>query len=302
MTDLRGLDGSLFPYDRNFHELPSGHCMHFVDEGPADGQPVVLVHGNPTWSFYFRHVIRALMDRQRCLAPDHIGMGLSDRPGDRDYDYTLAQRVADFGNWLDAVEPARPVDLVVHDWGGAIGMSWAAAHPARVRRIVLLNTWAFTIPGDAELPGALAFARTAIGTFLIKGFNAFSVLAVRLATEKKLDPAVARGLTTPYRGRPSRRLATLRFVQDIPLKPSDPAWQTLADTESGLHRLAEKPILLGWGGKDFVFDDEVLDKWREIFPAADLEYIEDAGHFVLEDAYETLVPRIRRFLGQATAE
>ena len=297
MNELPGLDTALFPYGSNFHELPSGHCMHFVDEGPAEGQPVVMVHGNPTWSFYYREVIRGLMENHRCLAPDHVGMGLSDRPSDSEYSYTLSARVADFGSWMDAVEPERAVDLVVHDWGGAIGMSWAAAHPERVRRIVILNTWAFTIPDDAELPRSLASARTRLGAFLIKGFNAFSGMAVRVATVNKLDPAVARGLTAPYRGSPSRRLATLRFVQDIPLNQSDPAWQTLADTESRLKSLAEKPILFGWGARDFVFNDEVLDKWREIYPSAPIEYLENAGHFVLEDAHEILVPRIREFFG-----
>ena len=296
MTQLPGLDTSLYPFDSHFHELPSGHLMHFVDEGRVEGTPVVMVHGNPTWSFYYRELIRGLEADHRCLAPDHVGMGLSDRPPDREYHYTLATRVTDFGHWLESLEPDRPVDLVVHDWGGAIAMSWAAANPDRVRRIVLLNTWAFTIPDDARLPRSLAFARTPIGAFLIKGFNAFSGIAVRVATEKKLDNAVASGLTAPYRGAPSRRLATLRFVQDIPLKESDPAWQVLADTESRLDRLADKPVLLAWGGKDFVFNDEVLDKWREIYPHARLDYIEDAGHFVLEDAHERLVPAIRKFL------
>jgi len=297
MTPLPGLDTTLYPFDSHFHELASGHCMHFVDEGPVDGQPVVMVHGNPTWSFYYREVIRNLGHRHRCLAPDHIGMGLSDRPADAEYAYTLKSRVDDLGEWLDAVEPDRAVDLVVHDWGGAIGMSWAAAYPDRVRRIVILNTWAFTIPDDADLPRSLAFARTPLGGFLIKGFNAFSGLAVRMATEKRLDPAVARGLVAPYRGAAHRRLATLRFVQDIPLNESDPAWQVLAETERNLPRLADKPVLFGWGGKDFVFNDRVLEKWREIFPQARVDYIDDAGHYVLEDAADRLVPEIRPFFG-----
>ena len=295
MTAIPGLDTTLYPFDSHYHELSSGHCMHFVDEGPAAAQPVVMVHGNPTWSFYYRSVIRGLSDRHRCLAPDHIGMGLSDRPDDADYDYTLKSRVDDLGEWLDAVEPDRPVDLVVHDWGGAIGLSWAAANPERVRRIFILNTWAFTIPDDADLPRSLAFARTAVGAFLIKGFNAFSGLAVRMATERRLEPAVAKGLVAPYRGGPKKRLATLRFVQDIPLKESDPAWKVLAETERNLDRLAEKPIAFGWGAKDFVFNDRVLDKWREFFPDAPVDYIEDAGHYVLEDAPDRLVPRIREF-------
>lgn len=296
MTELPGLDTTLYPFDSNYHALASGHCMHFIDEGPAAAQPVVMVHGNPTWSFYYRNLIRGLADRHRCLAPDHIGMGLSDRPGDSDYDYTLATRVSDFGEWLDAVEPDRPIDLVVHDWGGAIGLGWAVANPDRVRRIFILNTWAFTIPDDVDLPRALAFARTSLGAFLIKRFNAFSGLAVRVATEKRLRPAVARGLVAPYRGGQHRRLATLRFVQDIPLTESDPAWHVLAETERKLPKLADKPVRFGWGGKDFVFNDRVLEKWREIFPGATIDYIEDAGHFVLEDAADRLVPGIREFL------
>lgn len=296
ITDLRGLDPSLYPFDRNYHELSSSHCMHFVDDGRVEHPPVVMVHGNPTWSFYYRALIRGLCDDHRCLAPDHIGMGLSDRPDDRAYDYTLASRVRDLGDWLDAVEPKRPVDLVVHDWGGAIGMSWACAHPDRVRRIVLLNTWAFTIPEHMRLPRALKFARSRPGAWLIKGFNAFSALAVRMATERRLDPAVARGLVAPYRGAPSRRRATLRFVQDIPLGPDDPAWPVLAETEQRLSRLKEKPTLVCWGGKDFVFDDRVLERWRELLPGARVEYIESAGHYVLEDAPEQIVESVRAFL------
>ncbi len=292
-----GVDPALYPFNRAWYELESGHCMHFVDEGRGEGQPVVMVHGNPTWSFYYRELVRGLAPAYRCLVPDHVGMGLSDRPADDDYDYTLATRVDDFGQWLDAVEPERPVDLVVHDWGGAIGMSWAAANPERLRRLVVLNTWAFTIPEDIALPRSLAFARTWPGRLLIQGFNAFAGLAVRMATEKGLERAVARGLVAPYRGWPSRRLATLRFVQDIPLNSSDPAWPVLAETEQRLPELADKPILLGWGGRDFVFDDRVLEKWRMIFSRAKLEYIEDAGHFVLEDAHERLLPIIREFLG-----
>ncbi|MGB0514460.1 MAG: alpha/beta fold hydrolase, partial [Wenzhouxiangellaceae bacterium] len=217
-------DRSLYPFESRYHRLASGHRMHFVDHGDPAAPPVIMVHGNPTWSFYYRELIRGLSDQHRCLAPDHVGMGLSDRPDDADYEYSLARRVEDFGEWLDAVEPERPIDLVVHDWGGAIGMAWAARHPERIRRLVILNTWAFTIPDDAELPGALKFARTGLGAFLIRRFNAFSGLAVRMATEHKLEPAVARGLVAPYRLGPASRLATLRFVQDIPLSPDDPGW------------------------------------------------------------------------------
>jgi haloalkane dehalogenase len=272
--------------------------MAYLDEGPLEGRPVVMVHGNPTWSFYYRNVVAELKADRRCLVPDHIGMGRSDRPAESDYAYTMASRVDDFGHWLDDVEPDRRLDILAHDWGGAIAMAWAVRNPDRVRRIVLLNTWAFTIPPEEPLPFALKFARTGLGGFLINRFNAFSGLATRLATAHKLDRDVARGLTAPYRGRPDRRLATLRFVQDIPLKPSDRAWPVLEETERGLNRLADKPIKFIWGAKDFVFDDRVLDRWRQIWPDAEIDYLEDAGHYVLEDAPDRVVEGIRQFLAQ----
>ena len=287
---------SLYPFDSHWHTQAGGHRMHYLDEGPADSQPVVMVHGNPTWSFYYREVVKALRETRRCLVPDHVGMGLSDRPSDDDYHYTYASRIDDLGHWIEEVEPERPVDIVAHDWGGAIAMAWAVKHPERVRRIVLLNTWAFTIPTEESLPFGLKFCRTRIGAFAINRFNLFAGLAARVATKNKLDPEVARGLVAPYRGGPEQRLATLRFVQDIPLKESDPAWAPLAETESGLHKLADKPIRFIWGAKDFVFDDRVLNRWQEIWPGADYQILEDAGHYVLEDAPERVTAGIREYL------
>ncbi|QOC23329.1 alpha/beta fold hydrolase [Wenzhouxiangella sp. AB-CW3] len=286
----------LFPFERHFHVQSQGHRMHYVDEGPVDGQPVVMVHGNPTWSFYYRRLIAELSDAYRCLAPDHVGMGLSDRADEAEYEYTMASRVADLGHFIDAVEPERPVDLVVHDWGGAIAMAWAVRHPERVRRIVLLNTWAFTIPSDMPLPAALKFARTGVGGFLINRFNAFSGLAARLGSAGKLDREVAQGLTAPYRNGPRSRLATLRFVQDIPLRESDRAWSVLAETEAGLQKLADKPIRFIWGRKDFVFDDRALTRWQEIWPDADYHVLEGAAHYVIEDAPQRVLSGVREHL------
>ena len=291
---------ALYPFASEFFALPSGLKLHYIDEGPLEGQPVVMVHGNPTWSFYYRQLIQALAGQHRCLALDHMGMGLSDRPSDADYAYTLQSRLDDFGAWLDEVEPDRPVDLVVHDWGGAIGLSWAVRHPERVRRVLILNTWAFNIPRDQSLPRALKFARTGLGAFLITRFNAFSGLAVRMATAGRLEAQVARGLVAPYRGDPQNRLATLRFVQDIPLSAADPAWAVLAETEARLSVLTDKPVQFAWGAKDFVFNDTVLAMWREKLPKAPVEYYPDAGHYVLEDAADRIIPLAQTFLGQDT--
>jgi len=286
----------LYPFESRFHRQADGHRMHYLDEGPRDGQPVVMVHGNPTWSFYYRRLVQSLRGGFRCLAPDHIGMGLADRPADDDYEYTLARRVADLGHWLDQVEPERPIDLIVHDWGGAIGLSWAVAHADRIRRIVLLNTWAFNLPVGTALPRSLSFARTPAGAFLITRFNAFAGLATRMACRRKLERAVARGLTAPYRHGPASRLATLRFVQDIPLRPDDPAWAVLEATDRGVKRLADKPVLIQWGGRDFVFDDRVLALWRQRLPEARVDYYQRAGHYVLEDAFEQIIPAVGQWL------
>ena len=288
---------ALYPFESNFFELASGLKLHYLDEGPLEGRPVVMVHGNPTWSFYYRELVKALSGEHRCLVPDHIGMGLSDRPADEDYDYTLQSRIDDFGAWLDEVEPEREIDLVVHDWGGAIGLSWAVRHPERVRRVLILNTWAFNIPADKSLPTSLKFARTGLGAFLIHRFNAFSGLAVTMATAKRLKPEVARGLVAPYQGSSKQRLATLRFVQDIPLSEADPAWAVLDETESKLSLLADKPVQFAWGAKDFVFNDDVLALWREKLPEAPVEYYEDAGHYVLEDAADRIIPLAKQFFG-----
>lgn len=293
---IPGVSPELYPFTSHYHVQAAGHRLHYLDEGAPDAPPVVMVHGNPTWSFYYRNVVLGLKDRFRCLVPDHIGCGLSDRPTDADYTYTLESRVEDLMHWLDAVCPDGPVDLVVHDWGGAIGLGWATRFPERIRRLVILNTAAFNMPAEKRLPRSLGFARTWLGSQMIQRFNAFSGIAARVGSSKRLPPDVRRGLTAPYQGGPERRLATLRFVQDIPLAESDPAWPVLAGIEARLASLADRPILIGWGAGDFVFDDVILAHWRHIWPHAAVEYFEDAGHYVLEDAADRLVPMIRDHL------
>lgn len=292
MADLPGLNPQLYPFTGKYHVLPGDVRMHYLDEGPREAVPVVMVHGNPTWSFYYRELVKALRENRRCLVPDHIGCGLSDRPGDDRYDYTLGRRIDDLEHWLGDVVPEGPLDLVVHDWGGSIGLGWAVRHPERIRRLVILNTAAFHIPPGKRLPLALWFARTRIGAWGILRLNAFSGIAAQAAVKQSLPREVCHGYTAPYRGGVERRLATLRFVQDIPLRETDPAWPVLTAVEAGLPRLADKPILFGWGGQDFVFDDIVLDHWRKLWPGAEVKYFPEAGHYVLEDAAGELIPLI----------
>jgi len=287
---------SLYPFTSHWHDRGGGIAMHYLDEGPRDASPVVMVHGNPSWSFYYRELVRALRGSHRVLVPDHIGCGFSDKPDDARYTYTLQSRIDDLEGWLDAVGATKNVTLIVHDWGGMIGMGAAVRKPERIARIVLLNTAAFHLPKSKALPGTLKLARdTALGAFLVQRFNAFSRGAVTMAVKRRLSADVARALTAPY-DTPANRIATLRFVQDIPLAPSDRAYAVVSDTAAKLRVFANTPVLICWGAQDFVFDDHFLEEWKRIYPHAELEYYRDAGHYVLEDAAERIVPRVERFI------
>lgn len=275
--------------------------LSYLDEGPEDAPIVVMVHGNPTWSFHFRELVLRLRGSFRCVVPDHVGMGLSDKPGDDRYDYTLGSRVADLEALIDEVAGARPVHLVVHDWGGMIGTAWAARHPERLERLVAMNTAAFRLPESKRFPGPLALTRTPLGAALVRGGNAFAEVASRVCVKKaRLSSEVRRAYVAPYRSW-ADRIATLRFVEDIPLRESDPAYAIVAETESRLGLLRSKPILLAFGLRDFVFDRAFLDEWVRHFPEAEVLRFEDAGHYVLEDERATLLPRIESFLA-ATAQ
>jgi haloalkane dehalogenase len=273
--------------------------QHYVDEG--QGAPVLMLHGNPTWSFYYRHLVLGLRDRYRCVVPDHIGMGLSDKPDDAQYEYSLRQRVDDLEllyRYLVATAslPERGLTLVVHDWGGMIGMAWAARHPERIARLVILNTAAFPLPADKPLPFALKLGRDSkLGAFLISRFNAFSAGATRLAVTRPLAPEVRAAYVAPY-DTPAHRIATLRFVQDIPLAAGDRGYDLVATTAAALAQLADRPALICWGGRDFVFDATFLREWKRHLPRARVHEFPDAGHYVLEDAREEIVHLVREFL------
>jgi cis-3-alkyl-4-acyloxetan-2-one decarboxylase len=280
-----------------------GIAMSYLDEGPRAGEVVVMLHGNPSWSYYWRHLVLGLRDRYRCIVPDHVGMGLSDKPDDAAdasprYDYTLASRVEDLDTLLRHLGIDGPVTLAVHDWGGMIGLGWALRDPARVSRLVLLNTATFPLPAGKPLPAALRFGRdSALAALLIRGFNAFAATTARIGVARPMPAPVCRAYLAPYDSW-RNRIATLRFVQDIPLAEGDRAWPLVAEAGRRLHEFADRPILIGWGLRDFVFDRRCLDIYRAAWPQAEVHAFQDADHYVLEDKHEVLVPAIRDFLGR----
>ena len=262
-----------------------------------------MVHGNPSWSFLYRHLIKALSRTQRCVAPDNLGFGLSDKPADDRYAYTLESRVDDLDALLEHLGLRENITLVVHDWGGMIGFAYASRYPERIKRLVVLNTSAFLLPETKPFPFPLWMARdTALGAFLVRGLNAFAGTASFVCcTENPMPAELRNAYVAPYDSW-DNRIATLRFVQDIPLKPGDRSYDLVKSVQDGLERFQSVPMLICWGDQDFVFDHHFLAEWERRFPNAEVHRFEKAGHYILEDARESVIPLIREFLKTYTLE
>ncbi len=285
---------SLYPFESHWLDL-DGLCYHYVDEG--EGDPIVCVHGNPSWSFLYRDVIKSLRDSHRVIAVDHIGCGLSDKPADDKYSYTLYQRIEDLERLLDKLNLKENITLILHDWGGMIGMGMALRQPERIKRIVLLNTAAFMLPKGRRLPVRLKLIRHCrlLANILVRGFNAFSFGATLMASKKGLNREVSAAFRAPYNNW-ANRIATLRFVQDIPLNSRHTSYATAKWVEDHLHILKNVPKLICWGEKDFVFDRYFLAEWKNRFPEAQVHTFPEAGHYCLEDAGEEIIPLVKTFL------
>jgi cis-3-alkyl-4-acyloxetan-2-one decarboxylase len=286
----------LFPF-KNHHINRDGLKYSYVDEGQGD--PVVMVHGNPSWSFYYRNLVTALKDRYRCIAPDHIGCGLSDKPDDDQYEYTLERRVDDLEALLEHLGLTENITLVVHDWGGMIGMAWATRHPERVKQIVVLNTSAFHLPKTKRFPLGLWICRnTWLGTLLVRGGNAFARGAAMVGCKRNpMTKEIRDAYCAPYDSW-ENRIATLRFVQDIPLRGGDRAYPIVTEVQTKAQQFKDRPMLICWGMKDFVFDKHFLQLWTDEFPHAETHRFPDCGHYILEDAQEEVIGHIERFLGR----
>ncbi|HLA86062.1 MAG TPA: alpha/beta fold hydrolase [Thermoguttaceae bacterium] len=281
----------LYPFESHYLTI-NGLRYHYLDEGR--GPVVLMVHGNPTWSFYFRDLVLALRNRYRVIVPDHIGLGLSDKPALGEYSFRLARRCDDLRALVERLD-LKDVSLVAHDWGGAIGMGAAVDAPERFKRFVLMNTAAFRsdhIPWKINLARIPVFNRVAV-----QGLNLFVRAATRLTVmhRERMTPAVRSGYLAPYDSW-AHRLAVLQFVLDIPRTPRHPTYATLEKIERGLAQFAASPMCLIWGMRDWCFDARFLERFLDFFPEAEVHRLEDAGHYVVEDAHERIVPILERFL------
>lgn len=278
----------LYPWRHHFLGL-EGLNLNYVDEGT--GSAMLMVHGNPTWSFYYRHLIKAFSGHFRCVVPDHMGCGFSDKP--QDYAYTLENHIQNLEKLVSFLQ-LKDITLVVHDWGGAIGMGFATRHPHLIKRVIVLNTAAFL---SEDIPKRIALCKAgALGEFIVRGLNGFAWPATFMATKRGLSAEVKKAYLAPYDSW-KNRVAVSRFVQDIPLNEKHPSWRTLQKIEADLSKVTA-PKLIVWGGKDFCFNRGFFERWLEIYPDAEAHWIADAGHYVLEDAPKKSIESMVNFIGR----
>ncbi|MCL2537809.1 MAG: alpha/beta fold hydrolase [Coriobacteriia bacterium] len=275
----------------NYFEL-AGMRMHYVDAGPAAArETVVMLHGNPSWSYYYRSLTKGLHDRCRVIVPDHLGMGLSDKPQKA---LMLQDHIDNLKALLDHLE-LRDITLVVHDWGGPIGIGYALARLEKVKRIVVMNSAAFF---DPALPWRIKICRgPVLGPFAVRRLNLFARAATVMTTVRRLPKEVRQQYLRPYDSY-ENRAGIYGFLRDIPMEAEHPTRQTFSQIEAGLSviRDAQIPILILWGAADFCFTQHFLDRWKSYFPQATTVVYEGAGHYLLEDVPTEALTEIKEFM------
>lgn len=284
----RGFEAE-YPFASRYLDF-DGVKYHYIDEG--HGEPLLCVHGNPTWSFAWRNIIKALSSEYRVIAIDHVGCGFSDKPPD--YPYRLEQHVRNLSRFVTELN-LRDITLLAHDWGGAIGLGTAEELRDRFSRFALFNTAAFR---SQRIPLWISVCRIPIfGAVAVRGLNLFAKAALRMAVthHERMVPVVRAGYLAPYDSW-AHRVAVLRFVQDIPLSPAHPSYATLTAIEERLALFKDAPMLFLWGEQDWCFTTEFLAEFQWRFPHAETLSFPDAGHYVFEDAIERIILRLREFL------
>jgi haloalkane dehalogenase len=288
----------LYPFQSHWADLPGGR-IHYLDEPREEENAsgaldtLLFVHGNPTWSFHWRQLVAALRDRYRCVAPDHLGCGLSDKPA---HFLRLDEHIDNLCMLVDGLGLER-VTLVAQDWGGAIGLGAMQHMPDRLDRIVLFNTGAFP---PRYIPWRIRACRVPlVGRLAVQGASLFSLAALRmtLARVPRLPRTVQAGYLAPYDSWAHRR-AIYGFVRDIPApdQQNHPTWRTLADIERRLPEFIEHPSCLIWGMRDWCFRPDCLERFQAIWPQAEIHQLCDVGHWVVEDAADESLAIIERFL------
>jgi haloalkane dehalogenase len=274
-----------YPFAPNYFRV-DGADMHYIDEGKGD--VVLFVHGTPSWSFDFRHQIKHLSGTYRCIAADHIGFGLSDKP--ETYPYSIAQHTENLSRLIAHLK-LESFTLVVHDFGGPIGLHYAIQHPEKIKRLVILNTWLWSTRNEPEFKKAEAVLKSPLLPFLYKYFNFSARFMVKQSwgNKKTLTPAIHKHYLKPF-SKPAERMGTIAFAKAL-LGEQD-FFESLWNRVSVL---AHKPTLILWGESDAFMPVRFAEKLLSKLRLANLKKI-NAGHFVQDEGHEEVTAAIKTFM------
>lgn len=291
---IQNINKAVYPFQGKYLDL-TDIKIHYLDEGT--GSPVVMLHGNPGWSIYYRNLVGALRNNFRCIVPDYVGCGFSDKPDDENYEYSLDQRITDLEMLLQYLKLDKNITLVMHDWGAMIGMGYAMRHPKSIKKLVIMNSFGFTIPEDKKLPMSMRFFRnTHIGSAFLRHFNIFtSIYSVGGTTRTLLENDVREAYQIPYNSQ-QNRIALQRFMEDMPISGEEKSYDLAKEIEENLQKFRKTPALICWGMKDNLFDESFLDEWKKHLPQATVKTFDDCGHYILEDASNEVINLINQFL------
>lgn len=284
------LDKEEYPFNSKYFDLPMGR-MHYIDEGDSD-HSIVMVHGNPAWSFTYRRLIKCLSKRYRCIAPDHIGFGLSDKP--EKWDYLPESHAENFEKLLNHLD-VKSITLIVGDWGGPIGLSYAVNHPERVKSIIITNTWMWSVKGVFHYEMFSRFMGGIIGRALIRKYNFFVKVLMKKMFRAEISPYIHQHYIEPLRN-PADRKGCWVFPKQI-IGASD--W--LSSLWEKRNTIANKPSMIVWGKKDIAFRDIELSKWKTVFHEVDVHEYDNVGHFVQEELEDDLCPLVEEHLEKIKA-
>jgi cis-3-alkyl-4-acyloxetan-2-one decarboxylase len=289
--DLMGDFEGTFPFEPRYQQVAEDVRLHYVEQGR--GEPVLLLHGNPTWSYLYRNFIPPVAEAGfRAVAVDHMGFGRSDRPpGHRRYHLRAhVDNLLAFIRGLDL----RDVTLVMQDWGGPIGLGAAVEEPDRIAHLVIMNTWVAVLPEGTRMPFHKPFLQAGLGEILALGANLFMEAMFAGMRPDSATPLVAEAYRAPFPDYYSR-VPILAFARDIPIgesHPTTPYMRAIGERAAVL----DKPTLLVWGMEDRTFPPVILEGWKTLYPDAEVLELPQARHYVQEDEPEAIASRIVEFL------
>jgi haloalkane dehalogenase len=288
MADTSWIDINEYPFQSNFMEFDLGR-MHYIDEGK--GESIVMLHGNPTWSFLYRYLVKGFSDKYRCIAPDYFGFGLSAKP--RKWSYLPKEQSKYIAQLIDKLE-IKDITLIVQDWGGPIGLSYALKNPGNIKRLVIMNTWMWSVKDDFHFRLYSRLMGGPFGRFLITRFNFFAkrVMKMGISDKSKLTKSIHQHYLIPLK-HPEDRKASWVFPKEVigSSRWLDSLWRQK-------DRIKNKPTLLIWGMKDIAFREKELKTWESLFTNFKTVRLDSVGHYVQEEQREKLCPIVLDFISK----